>query len=89
MLRVISSRLVSSTPALLHRAAAVTPHCALLHRTLPVRTASSSAKSDLSALDAYSQAVVGVVEDIGDAVVAIKVGQTAIRTCTPRCVPQW
>jgi len=45
--------------------------------------------ADLSALDAYSQAVVGVVEDIGDAVVAIKVGQTAIRTCTPRCVPQW
>jgi len=33
----------------------------------------TSASSDLAALDAYSQAVVGVVEDIGDAVVAINV----------------
>merc|ERR1719453_231345 len=35
--------------------------------------ASSLPNKDLSALDAYSQAVVGVVQDIGDAVVAINV----------------
>ena len=33
----------------------------------------STSTSDLAALDAYSQAVVGVVERIGDAVVAINV----------------
>jgi len=37
------------------------------------RGLSTAASTDLSALDAYSQAVVGVVESIGDAVVAINV----------------
>jgi len=54
------------------------PSTSLLRRAVtrtPLRA--FAAKSDLSALDAYSRAVVGVVEDVGDSVVAIKVNSSA------------
>lgn len=69
--RALTSRLVSSAPAALVRRAAPRP----LSSALATRTLTAS--NDLSALDAYSQAVVGVVEDVGDAVVAIKVNSSA------------
>jgi len=67
--------MASSTAPLLARRAfsrpALPPPAALASR----RTFSSSSThaNDVAALDAYSQAVVGVVDEIGDAVVAINV----------------
>jgi len=66
------TRASSSHPMLLRRALPLVRCQHHLARALARRTLSTQA-TDLEALDAYSRAVVGVVRDVGDAVVAINV----------------